>query len=156
LASAAGGATIIGFNTRLENGVQGQAKHHGINIFTHNIIYELIDIVKDAMADLLDPELREKKLGSAEVRQLFSIGRGRNVAGCMVTEGVIRRDANARLLRNGETILDGKMDTLRRFKDDVAEVRAGYECGIHLVDFETYEEGDIIECFEIEKIRPSL
>ena len=154
--AAAAGATIVGFNTRLENGVQGQAKHHGINIYTHNIIYEIIDIVKDAMADLLDPELREKKLGQAEVRQTFSIGKGRNVAGCMVTEGVIRRDGNARLIRGGEIIHDGRMDTLRRFKDDVSEVRAGYECGIHLVNYEAYEEGDMIECFEIEKIRPNL
>lgn len=156
MANAGGGATIIGFNTRLENGVQGQAKHYGINIFTHNIIYELIDIVKDAMAELLEPELQEKKLGSAEVRQIFSIGKGRNVAGCMVTEGAIRRDAHARLIRNGEAVHDGKMDTLRRFKDDVAEVRAGTECGIHLVDYESYREGDIVECFEIQKIRPSL
>lgn len=156
MAHAGGGATIIGFNTRLENGVQGQAKHHGINIFTHNIIYELIDIVKDAMADMLEPELQEKKLGSAEVRQTFSIGKGRYVAGCMVTEGAIRRDAHARLIRNGEVVHDGKMDTLRRFKDDVAEVRAGTECGIHLVDFDRYQEGDLIECFEIQKIRPSL
>ncbi len=155
MASAAG-ATIVGFNTRLENGVQGQAKHHGIKIYTHNIIYEIIDIVKDAMADLLDPELREKKLGQAEVRQIFSIGKGRNVAGCMVTEGVVRRDGNARLLRKGEVVHERRMDTLRRFKDDVSEVRAGYECGIHLVDYEAYEEGDMIECFEIEKIRPSL
>lgn len=155
LADAAG-ATIVGFNTRMENGVQGLAKHHGVLIYQHNIIYELIQIVEDAMADLLEPELVEHRRGSAEVRQVFSIGKGRNVAGCMVIEGLIRRDGVARVMRGGEQVHDGRLDTLRRFKDDVAEVRAGYECGIHLVDFEKYEVGDIIECFEIEKRRPSL
>ncbi len=149
-------ATIIGFNTRMENGVQGLAKHHGINIYIHNIIYELIDLVENAMSDLLDPELREKTLGRAEVRQIFSLGRGQNVAGCMVTEGTITRVGMARVLRGEEVVHDGKVSTLRRFKDDVNEVRAGYECGIRLDNYNDYAEGDVIECFEIEKIRASL
>jgi len=152
----ASGATIIGFNTRMENGVQGLAKHHGVMIYQHNIIYELIHIVQDAMADLLEPELVEKKLGSAEVRQVFSIGKGRKVAGCMVVEGHIRRDGFGRLIRGDKMIHHGKVDTLRRFKDDVSEVRAGYEFGIHLVDFEDYREGDIIECIEVEKKRQTI
>ncbi len=156
MANAADGATIVGFNTRLENGVQGLAKHHGINIYIHNIIYELIDMVKDAMADLLEPELVEKKLGSAEVRQVFPLGKGQYVAGCMVTEGLMKREGLARLNRKGEILHDTRMGTLRRFKDDVGEVRAGYECGIRIEGFDDYEEGDIIECYEIEKIRASL
>ena len=154
LATTAGSA-ILGFNVRIENGVQGLAKHHGIDIYQHSIIYELLDMVTEAMADLLDPELREKKVGSAEIRQVFSIGRGQ-VAGCMVIDGGISRNAKARLMRKGEMVGEAKIDTLRRFKDDVSEVRAGYECGIHLQDINSYEEGDIIECFEVEKIRASL
>ena len=148
--------TIIGFNVRLDNGVQSQAKHHGIRIIQHNIIYELIDQVKACMAELLDPELREKKLGAAEVRQVFSISSHRRVAGCMVTEGTINRSYKAQLLRNDTVIHEGKIDTLKRFKDDVKEVRAGFECGINIEGYDDYEEGDTIECLEVEKIRPSL
>ena len=150
------GATIFGFNTRIENGVQGQAKHNGINIYQHSIIYELLDLVTEAMTDLLEPEKREKKIGRVEVRQLFSMGRKGTVAGCMVIEGTVNRKAVARVLRKDEVIVQSKVDTLRRFKDDVSEVRAGYECGVHLFDFNDYEEGDIIEVFEIEHIRPKL
>lgn len=156
MAHAAGGATIVGFNTKLENGVQGLAKHHGIQIYIHNIIYELIDMVRDAMADLLEPELREKKLGRADIRAIFGLGKGQQVAGCMVTEGVVRRDGMARVFRGKEIINDGKVGTLRRFKEDVGEVRAGYECGIRLENFDHYQVGDVIECYEIEKVRPNL
>ena len=148
--------TIIGFNVRLDNGVLSQAKHHNVRIIQHNIIYELIDQTKECMAELLDPEINEKKLGAAEVRQVFSISNHRRVAGCMVTEGTINRSRKARLLRDDTLIHEGKIDTLKRFKDDVKEVRAGFECGINIEGYDDYEEGDIIECFEIEKIRPSL
>ena len=148
--------TIVGFNVRLDNGVQSQAKHHEVRIIQHNIIYELLDQVEECMAELLDAELSEKKLGAAEVRQLFSMGKGRNVAGCMVTEGTINRNRKARVLRNGEIIHESKIDTLKRFKDDVKEVRAGYECGVNVDGYDDYEEGDIIECFEVEELRPSL
>ncbi len=154
--ASAGGAMIVGFNVRLDNGVQSLAKHHDVRIIQHEIIYELIDQVEEAMADLLEPELSEKKLGGAEVRQVFSVGKGRNVAGCMVTEGSLKRGGIARLLRGGELIHSSKIDTLKRFKDDVKDVRAGYECGIHVAGFENYEEGDVIECFEVEELRPSL
>jgi translation initiation factor IF-2 len=155
MASAAG-ASLIGFNVRLENGVQGLAKHHNINIYQHNIIYELIDIVKDAMADLLDPDISEKKIGAAEVRAVFSIGKSTQVAGCMVTEGKINRDIKARIVRNGTIIHSSTVDTLKRFKDDVNEVRAGYECGIRINGYNDYEEGDLIEVIQIEKKRASL
>ena len=149
------GATLIAFNVGIENGVRSQAKHEGVEVYSANIIYELIDTVKDLMADLLDPEIKEVHLGTAEIRALFAVGR-RTVAGCMVVEGKIHRDKPARLLRDGEVIADSKIDTLKRFKDDVNEVRTGFECGIYLQDLDSYEEGDRIECYDIEKIKPSL
>jgi translation initiation factor IF-2 len=154
LASAAG-AAIIGFNVKMENGVKNLAKHHGVAIQTHSIIYELIDNVKLAMADLLDPEIREIKLGAAEVRQIFPVAKA-FVAGCLITEGKIVRDSKVRLLRQGKTVFEGKVSTLKRFKDDVTEVRAGYECGIRIDEFNAYQPGDIIEAFEIQKLRANL
>ena len=149
------GAAIIGFNVRQENGVSKAAKHHGINIVQHNIIYELFDGVKEAMADLLDPELEESKTGAAEVRQIFPVGRSQ-VAGCLITEGTIKRDSNARVLRKGEVVATGKIATLKRFKDDATEVRAGYECGIGIDRFNDFKEGDSIETFLVVKKRASL
>jgi translation initiation factor IF-2 len=149
-------ADIIGFNVKMENGVMGEAKHLGVRVFQNSIIYEIIDLVKDNMADLLEPELVEKKSGRAEVRQVFKVSKGRTVAGCMVMEGNITRHKGARLVRGGEVIAEGKIDTLRRFKDDVTDVKAGFECGMRLDSFDKYEEGDVIETFEIEKNRPSL
>lgn len=153
--SSAAGSSIVGFNVGMENGVANVAKHHGIQLFQHNIIYELINQVKDAMADLLEPELRENKIGAAEVRQVFPLGKGQ-VAGCMVTEGRVHRDALARLMRGGNLILESKVSTLKRFKEDTTEVRAGYECGIQLENYNDYREKDSIEVFEILKIKPSL
>lgn len=152
-----GNATIVGFNTKLDNGVQAQAKHDNVRILQHNIIYELITQVKEAMSELLDPELKENKLGAAEIRQVFDLTKA-TIAGCMVTEGRITRDGFARVLRGKkqENIHQGSIGTLKRFKEDVSEVRAGYECGIQINGFDKYEAGDIIECFEIIKIRPSL
>ena len=149
-------ADILGFNVKLENGVMGEAKHLGVNVFQNSIIYEIIDLVKDNMSELLEPELVEKKTGRAEVRQVFKVSKGRSVAGCMIMEGNITRNKGARLVRGGKIIAEGKIDTLRRFKDDVTAVKAGFECGMRLDSFDKYEEGDIIETFEIEKIRPSL
>ncbi|MGK0455829.1 MAG: translation initiation factor IF-2 [Lentimonas sp.] len=148
--------TILGFNVRLDNGVQSQAKHHDVRIIQHDVIYELIDQAKECMAELLDPDLREKKLGVAEVRQVFSISKYRKVAGCMVTQGTINRMRKARLMRGGKVIHEGNVDTLKRFKDDVKEVRAGFECGINIEGYDDYQEGDTIECVEVEKIRASL
>ena len=154
MASAAQ-SSIVGFSVGIENGVSNLAKHHGIRLFQHNIIYMLIDQVKDAMADMLEPELRENKIGAAEVRQVFPLGKGQ-VAGCMVTEGRIQRDALARLMRNGELIHESRISTLKRFKEDTNEVRAGYECGVQLDGYNAYQEKDSIEVFEILKIKPSL
>ena len=156
LMASASESAIIGFNVNIEAGVTREAKHHGIEIFLHNVIYELIDLVKDAMAATLDPELRENKTGAAQVRQAFPMGKSQRVAGCLVTEGRIVRDGKARLVRNGEVIAESRVGTLKRFKDDATEVRAGYECGIRLGDYDQYEEGDVIECYEILKMQASL
>ncbi|MEC8355405.1 MAG: translation initiation factor IF-2 [Verrucomicrobiota bacterium] len=149
-------ADILGFNVKLENGVMGEAKHMGVHIYQNNIIYEIIDLVKENMANLLEPELVEKKTGRAEVRQIFRVSKGRVVAGSMVMEGSIGRNKVARLMRAGKVIAEGKVETLKRFKDDATEVKAGFECGIRLDSFDKYEEGDFIETFETEKIAPVL
>jgi len=155
LMASAASATIIGFNTKLENGVTPLAKHHSVRIETFEIIYELADKVRDMLADLLDPDLRETKIGGAEVRATFPLAKG-FVAGCLVTEGKITRNASARVRRGRENVYEGKVSTLKRFKDDANEVRAGLECGIKLDDFNEYRVGDLIEVFEIQKVRASL
>jgi translation initiation factor IF-2 len=155
LMASAAGAVIVGFHTKLENGVTPLAKHHGVRIETYDIIYELGDRVRDMMADLLDPDLKETKTGAAEVRQVFPLAKG-FVAGCLVTEGKINRSAAARIRRGREIAYEGKVGTLKRFKDDANEVRAGLECGIKLDDFNDYRPGDIIECYEIQKVRAAL
>ena len=155
LMASAAKAVIVGFNTKQENGVSALAKHHGVTIESFEIIYELGDRVKELMADLLDPDLKEIKLGVAEVRQTFPISHG-FVAGCLVTEGKINRNILARLRRGKDSVFEGKVGTLRRFKDDANEVRAGLECGIRLDGWDDYKQGDKIECFEIQKVRASL
>jgi translation initiation factor IF-2 len=153
--AAAAGATILGFSTKLENGVTPLAKHNGVRIETFDIIYELADKVRELMADLLDPDVKEIKLGAAEVRATFPLAKG-FVAGCLVTEGKVNRGAAARLRRGREIVHEGKVGTLKRFKDDANEVRAGLECGIKLDDFNGYQVGDVIECYETQKVRASL
>jgi translation initiation factor IF-2 len=155
LMAGTAGSVIIGFNTKLENGVTPLAKHHGVRIETYDIIYELGDKVREMMADLLDPDLKETKTGVAEVRQVFPLAKG-FVAGCLVTEGKINRNAQSRLRRGKETVHEGKIATLKRFKDDANEVRAGLECGIKLDDFNGYQAGDLIECYEVQKVRATL
>ena len=155
LMAGAAGSVIIAFNTKLENGVTPLAKHHGVSIESFKIIYELTDRVKEMMADLLDPDLKEVKLGAAEVREVFPLAKG-FVAGCLVTEGKITRNAMARLRRGKQIVHEGKVGTLKRFKDDANEVRAGLECGIKLDDFNGYEKSDVIEVFEVQKVRASL
>ena len=149
-------ASIVAFNVKQDNGVASLAKHENVEIITHNIIYELINKVRESMKGLLDPELRENKLGAAEVRQIFNVSKGGKVAGCMVTEGMVKRDKFLRIYRKSKEIAKGKIADIKRFKDDVAEVRAGYECGIGVSGFNDYEIGDIFECFEILEVRPDL
>jgi len=155
LLATASNAVIIGFNVKVENQAASAAKREGIQIKLYSIIYELIDQVKEAMVGMLDPEIRETVVGHAEVRQVFELSKG-TVAGSFVLDGRIARTGRARVLRRRQPIYDGGIATLRRFQDDVKEVRAGVECGIKLGDFTEYEVGDIIECYNLEKVPQQL
>jgi translation initiation factor IF-2 len=155
LLCSASNAIILGFHTRLDKGVPETAKREGVQIKTYAIIYELIEEVKQAMAGLLDPIHREVTTGAAEIRQVFSISKSSNVAGCMVSSGKMTR-GRARLVRKENTIYTGMIGSLRRFQDEVNEVRAGMECGIRIDGFDQFEEGDIIECFSLEEIAQEL
>jgi translation initiation factor IF-2 len=155
LLATASNAVIIGFNVKTENQAASAAKREGVQIKLYSIIYELIDQVKEAMIGLLDPELRESVVGHAEVRQIFELSKG-TVAGCYVSDGRIIRSGRARVIRKRQPIYDGGIATLRRFQDDVKEVRAGVECGIKLGDYTEYEVGDIIECYNLEKVAQQL
>ncbi|HZO83914.1 MAG TPA: translation initiation factor IF-2 [Verrucomicrobiae bacterium] len=154
LASASRGL-ILGFHTRIDVGVSDIAKREGVQIKLYSIIYELIDEVKEAMAGLLEPILKENILGSAEVRKLFELSKGGKVAGCAVTSGRITR-GKARVMRRKSLIYEGAVSSLRRFQDEVNEVRAGMECGIRLEGFHDFQTGDLIESFVVEKIAAKL
>jgi translation initiation factor IF-2 len=155
LLASAGNAVIVGFNVKTENNAASAARSSGVQIKLFSIIYELIDQVKEAMAGQLEPESREQVIGHAQVKQVFDLTKG-TVAGCYVSDGRIQRTGRARLLRNRQPIYDGGIATLRRFQDDVKEVRSGVECGIKLGDFFEYEVGDIIECYLLEKVPQTL
>ena len=155
LLASASKAIVLGFHTRIDTGVANTAKHHGVQIKLYAIIYELIDEVKLAMAGLLDPILKEVVTGAAEIRQLFGLSKGGNVAGCYVNSGRIAR-GKVRVLRRKGLIFEGVTLSLRRFQDEVNEVRAGMECGIRLDGFNDFEVGDIIECYAIEKVAQQL
>ena len=155
LLASASNAVVIGFNVKVESTASTVAKREGVQIKLYSIIYELIDQVKEAMAGMLDPETRETVIGHAEVRKVFELSRGL-VAGCAVTDGRIARTARARVLRGRQPIYDGGLATLRRFQEDVKEVRNGLECGIKLGDFNDYEVGDVIECYTLEKFAQKL
>ncbi|MBX3747091.1 MAG: translation initiation factor IF-2 [Verrucomicrobiae bacterium] len=146
---------VVGFHTRLDNGVPAAAKREGVQIKQYAIIYELIDEVRMAMAGLLDPELKEVTLGTAEVRQIFELSKGGSVAGCMVVNGRIVK-GKARVVRRKEVIHDGVLQTLRRYQDEVSEVRSGMECGIRVSSFEEFQVGDLIESYTVEKVPQQL
>jgi translation initiation factor IF-2 len=155
LLAASSKGIIFGFHTRQDNGVPAAAKREGVQIKQYEIIYELIDEVRSAMAGLLDPELKEVTIGSAEVRQIFDLSKGGRVAGCMVQNGRIVK-GKARIVRRKEVIHDGVIQTLRRYQDEVAEVRSGLECGIRVSSFEEILAGDIIEAYTVEKVAQQL
>ncbi|MES2707664.1 MAG: translation initiation factor IF-2 [Verrucomicrobiota bacterium] len=155
LLSSASNAVVVGFNTKVEPKAVKAAKAEGVQVKLYSIIYELLDQMEEAMLGLLDPLTREKVIGHAQVKQVFKIQRGR-AGGCVVTDGKLVRNARARVLRGRQPVYDGGFQTLRRFTDDVAEVRNGMECGIRLGDFNDYEVNDIIECYELEKIAQTL
>jgi translation initiation factor IF-2 len=146
--AAAANATIIGFNVRPDRKVREMAEADDVDIRTYQIIYQVLEDVEKAMVGLLKPEFEEVVTGDAEVREVFRVPRIGAVAGCYVTNGVITRNSKVRFLREGVIIWTGTVTSLRRFKDDVREVAAGYECGIGLSDFQDLKSGDIIETYE--------
>ncbi len=153
--ASASNAVILGFHTRVDSGVAEKAKHEGVQIKLYAIIYELIDEVKEGMAGLLEPILKETVIGSAEVRKIFALSKGAPVAGCVVSSGRIAK-GKVRVRRRKEIIYEGLTQSLRRFQDEVTEVRAGMECGIRIEGFSEYQVGDAIECYTIEKIAQKL
>jgi translation initiation factor IF-2 len=155
LLASASNAVVVGFNIKVESMAVPAAKREGVQVKLYSIIYELLDQMKEAMAGLLDPEHRETVIGHAEVKQVFQLSRG-IVAGCLVTDGRIARTARARVLRRRQPVYDGGVSTLRRFQDDVKEVRSGLECGLKLGDFSEYQVGDIIECYQLEQVAQKL
>lgn len=149
-------AIIVGFGVRAEPRAVADAERSGVQIRFYRIIYELIDDVKSAMIGLLDPVKQEVPLGRIEIRETFSVPKIGTVAGCFVVDGMVKRGAFVRLLRDSRLVYEGKMSSLRRFKDDVKEVQSGYECGIGLENFNDVKSGDTLEVFEIKEIAPTL
>ncbi len=154
--AAATGAVILGFNVRADRKARELAEREGIEIRYYNIIYDLVDDMKAAMSGLLEPEIRETHLGNAEVLEVFKVSGVGKVAGCRVTEGVVRRGEHVRLIRDNVVIYEGKLTSLKRFKDEVEEVPAGQECGMAFENWQDIKKGDMVECFRIEKIERSL
>ena len=152
----ASNAVIIGFNVRADQSAKKIAEHNGIDIRYYNIIYDAVDEVKSALSGMLAPEKREEIIGMVEIREVYSISRIGKVAGCMVTEGFVRRDAQIRQLRNNVVIWTGSLDSLKRFKDDVKEVKSGFDCGITLRGNNDIEVKDQLEVFEIREIARTL
>lgn len=155
LLASSSDAVVLGFNTKVESNAVRAAKREGVQVKLFSVVYELIDTVEEAMLGLLDPLTRETIIGHAEVKQIFKVRRGR-AAGCIIKDGKVTRTAHARVLRGDVPVFDGKMSTLRRHQDEVDEVKQGIECGIRLGDFNEYEEGDIIECYILEKVEQTL
>jgi translation initiation factor IF-2 len=155
LARASGGL-IIGFNVRANPQARELAKRDQVDIRYYSIIYNVVDDVKAALSGMLKPTLREQFLGNAEIREVFQITKSGKVAGCMVTEGTVKRGAKVRLLRDNVVIHEGSLKTLKRFKDEVREVKEGFECGMAFENYENIQKGDIIECFEMEEVARAL
>jgi translation initiation factor IF-2 len=156
LLATASDAIIIGFSVRPERNAAELAEKEGVDIRMHTVIYNLVDEIKAAMTGLLEPKFEEKFQGRAEVRNTFKVPKAGVVAGCMVVDGVIPRSANVRLLRDNRVIYEGKIGSLRHFKNDVSEVRQGFECGIGIEKFQDIKVGDVIEAFKVEKLEPAL
>ncbi|MCY1080780.1 translation initiation factor IF-2 [Archangium lansingense] len=154
--AAASKGLVVGFNVKPESGTEAAAKAQEVTLQTYSIIYELIDGVRKAMEDLLEPIRTERKLGRAEVRNTFNVPKLGTIAGAAVLDGVMKRGAYVRLLRDSKQLFSGRMASLRRFKDDVKEVAQGFECGIGIENYTDLKPGDIIEAYEIEETRPSL
>jgi translation initiation factor IF-2 len=150
--ASASNAVIIGFNVRPDSHARTTAEQEKVEIRLHRVIYDVIQEIEAAMKGMLDPEMEEKVVGMAEVRQTFKVSKVGTIAGCYVTEGKVVRDGQVRLIRDGIVIHEGKLDTLKRFKDDVREVAQGYECGLTILNYNDIKEGDMIEVFVIQEV----
>jgi translation initiation factor IF-2 len=149
-------AVVIGFNVRAEQSAKKLAEHNGIDLRYYNIIYDAVDDVRNAMSGMLAPEKKEEVIGLVEIREIFNVSRVGNIAGCMVVDGVVRRDSQVRLLRDNVVQWTGMLDSLRRFKDDVKEVKSGFDCGITLKGNNDIQIGDQLEIFEIKEVARTL
>jgi translation initiation factor IF-2 len=149
-------AVIIGFNTRADAQARKLAEANGVQIRYYDIIYEAVDEVKAALSGMLTPEQKENRLGLVEVREVYRISKVGTVAGCYVLEGLVRRGAKIRVLRDNVVIHDGELDSLKRFKDDVREVKAGFECGLSIKNFNDVNKGDQLEVYEIVEVSRTL
>ena len=154
--AATSGAVVLGFNVRANSQARVAAERDGVEIRYYNVIYDLVDIVKQAMSGMLAPTRKENFLGNAEILEVFAISKVGKVAGCRVTEGKVERGAHVRLIRDNVVIHEGKLSTLKRFKDEVREVTAGQECGMAFEGYQDMRAADVIECFEVEHIQRSL
>ncbi|NBW53910.1 MAG: translation initiation factor IF-2 [Betaproteobacteria bacterium] len=149
-------AVIIGFNTRADAGARKLAENNGIELRYYNIIYDAVDELKSAMSGMLTPDKKEEIIGMAEIRQVFRISKIGAIAGCMVTNGFVRRNARLRLLRDNVVVFTGELESLKRFKDDVREVKEGFECGLNLKGYNDINEGDQLEFFEIKEVARTI
>jgi translation initiation factor IF-2 len=156
LLASASNAIIVGFNVRPERTAANLAEHEKVDIRLHTIIYELTDEIKRAMTGMLEPVFKEQYKGRAEVREVFNISKVGTIAGCMVIDGVITRDSQIRLLRDSVVVHTGKLESLKRFKNDASEVKSGFECGLALANFNDIKPSDIIEAFAMEKMKAEL
>jgi len=152
----ASGAGVIGFNVRADKLARERAKRDGVELRYYNIIYNVVDDVKAVLSGMLAPEVRERLLGNAQILEVFTISKVGKVAGCRVTDGVVRRGARVRLIRDNVVIHEGELSTLKRFKDEVREVQTGQECGMAFANYQDMQKGDVIECFEVETIQRAL
>ena len=154
--AAASDALVLGFNIKQDELAKELSAKEGVEVRIYNVIYELSREIKAALEGMLEPTIKKNFLGRAEIRKVFNLSRSGAVAGCFVTKGKIARSASVNLVRNGEVLYEGNILNLKRFKDDVREVAEGFECGITLKGFESLQQSDIIEAFEIEKIARKL
>ena len=154
--ATASGAPVIGFNVRANVQARDAARQAGVEIRYYSVIYDLVDDIKAALSGMLSPELRETFLGNAEILEVFNISKVGKVSGCRVTEGVVRRGSSVRLIRDDVVVHEGKLSTLKRFKDEVKEVQSGQECGMAFENYQDMRKGDIIECFDVEVVKRSL
>ena len=147
--ATASNAVVIGFNVRPDKNAERIAEVEGVQIRLYNVIYDVVDDVKAALEGMLTPTIKEEELGQAEIRQVFKVPKAGKIAGCYVTEGMIKRNCRVRIIRDGVVIWTGSLANLRRFKDEAKEVKAGYECGMSFTNYQDFREGDVVEAYEL-------